>query len=138
MKIVESIVQAPEGWTETAFDDRSWHEVMLPINWRENHRILLRVPFTIENPAAVKALRFNQHAKHLSDMQVYINGKVVAKISSVAGGRVVNIPLNDYALKLLKQGRNTLSATYKNHLRWGGRGRPDGGGLNITLEMQAK
>ena len=83
-------------------------------------------------------MRFNQHAKHLSGMRVFINGQPVARISAVSGGRVVNVPLNAHALKLLKPGKNTLSATYKNHLRWGGRGRPDGGGLNITLDMQEK
>ncbi|WP_146209294.1 DUF6288 domain-containing protein [Coraliomargarita sinensis] len=138
MKVVESAQQAPEGWTGPGFDDSDWSEVTLPINWRENHTILLRTPFDIEDPAAVKALRFNQFAKHLSHMKVFINGRAVAKISAVSGGREVGIPLNDHALKLLKKGRNTLSATYKNHLRWGGRGRPDGGGLNITLEMQEK
>ena len=138
MKVVESIQQAPKGWTDLVFDDSTWTELDLPINWRDNHTVLLRASFDIEDPAAVTALRFNQHAKHLSQMQVFINGQSVAKISSVAGGRVVSIPLNDHALKLLKKGRNTLSATYKHHLRWGGRGRADGGGLNITLEMQEK
>jgi len=136
--ILESIRQAPEGWTDPAFNDSSWSQLKLPINWRDNHTILLRAPFEIEDPSKVTALRFNQHAKHLSEMQVFINGKSVAKISSVSGGRVVNIPLNEHALKLLKKGENTLSATYKNHLRWGGRGKADGGGLNITLEMQGK
>ena len=142
MKIVESLSVAPEGWTTTEFDDSAWNEVHLPLNWRENHTSLLRAPFDITDPAAVAALRFNQHAKHMDGMQVYINGQKVALISEVSGGRVVNIPLNDHALKSLKKGRNVLAVTYRHHLRWGsyfrGAGSASGGGLNVTLEMQGK
>jgi sialate O-acetylesterase len=136
MKIVESITQAPEGWTGTAFDDGTWMEGTLPLNWRENHTALLRAPFDVTDPDAVKALQFNQHAKHMDHMSVYINGRLVARVSAVAGGRCVGIPLNDIALKSLKKGRNVLAVTYQHHLRWGSYSGPSQGGLNVTLEMQ--
>jgi sialate O-acetylesterase len=138
MKVVESITQAPESWTGAEFDDSTWMEGHLPLNWRENHTSLLRSSFDITDPASVKALQFNQHAKHMDHMRVYINGRLVARVSAVAGGRCVGIPLNDVALKSLKKGRNVLAVTYQHHLRWGSYAGPSGGGLNVTLEMQEK
>jgi hypothetical protein len=138
MKIVESATQAPEGWTELNFDDSSWWEGTLPLNWRDNHAIVLRAPFEIADPATVKALQFNQYAKHMDHMRVYINGKLVARVSAVAGGRTVSIPLNEVALKALKKGKNVLAVTYQHHLRWGSYAGPHQGGLNVTLEMQEK
>jgi hypothetical protein len=138
IKIFESSAQAPEGWTELGFDDSSWWEGTLPLNWRDNHAIVCRAPFEITDPAAVKALQFNQFAKHMDHMRVYINGKLVARVSAVAGGRTVSIPLNDVALKALKKGKNVLAVTYQHHLRWGSYRGPHEGGLNVTLEMLRK
>jgi len=138
MKIVESITQAAEGWTRTEFDDSTWSEGTLPINWRENHTALMRANFDLPDPDAVKALQFYQHAKHMDHMRVYINGRLVARVSAVAGGRMVGIPLNDVALNSLKKGRNVLAVTYMHHLRWGSYAGPSNGGLNVTLEMQTK
>lgn len=138
MKVIESITQAPEGWTGIEFDDRTWMEGHLPLNWRDNHTSLLRATFDVSDPAAVKALQFNQHAKHMDHMRVYINGKLVARVTAVAGGRTVGIPLNEVALKALKKGRNVLALTYRHHLRWGSYAGPSHGGLNVTLEMQER
>ncbi|NQT18097.1 MAG: hypothetical protein HQ592_00215 [Planctomycetes bacterium] len=81
-------------------------------------------------------------------MQVFINGNLVAKITpSGSGGKEIDIPLNDYALKLLRNGRNTLAATYKNTWRWGryfarqetdSRNSVYNSGVHLILEMQEK
>ena len=126
------------AWRQPAFDDSAWNEGTLPINWRDNHTVLLRASFDITDPDSVDALHFLQHAKHMDHMRVYINGRLVARITEVAGGRVVRIPLNDIALKALKKGRNVLAVTYRHHLRWGSYAGPSGGGLNVTLEMQER
>jgi hypothetical protein len=140
MKTVETIELAPEGWTEPKFDDSGWTETTLPISWHLNHTAILRVPFEIDNKRNVKALRLNQYAFRQDAIKVYINGEPVAMISESGGGSQVIVPLNDHALKLLKNGRNVLAATYKNTWRWGryfrGADSVYQGGVRLDLEMQ--
>ena len=140
IKTLESINQAPKGWMNQEFDDSSWAKATLPISWRENHTSLLRAPFTVDDPSAIKALRLNQYAKRLDGTRVYINGTLVARISGAEGGGNISVPLNDLALKALKKGQNTLALTYKNNWRWGvnfkGAGSVSAGGLNLNLQMQ--
>ena len=142
MKTLESIELAPEGWTENDFDDSGWTETTLPISWRDNHTAVLRAPFEISNKRTVKALRLSQYAFRQDAIQVFINGKPVARISESGGGSQIIVPLNDQALKLLKNGRNTLAATYKHTWRWGryfrGKDSVYQGGVNLTLEMQER
>ena len=145
MKVVESLSTAPEGWMKKGFDDSQWTETTLPISWHLNHTALFRAPFEITDKRKVKALRLSQYAFRQEEMQVYINGGLVAKISASGGGSGITIPLNDHALKLLRNGRNTLAATYKNTWRWGryfaGREKERSNsvynsGVHLTLEMQ--
>ncbi len=80
--------------------------------------------------------------QEVESIQVFINGKPVAKISESGGGSQITIPLNDHAVKLLKNGRNTLAATYKHTWRWGryfrGKDSVYHGGVNLSLDMQGK
>jgi len=142
MKILESLALAPEGWTENAFDDSGWTETTLPISWRDNHTAVLRAPFEILNKRDVKALRLRQYAFRQDAIQVSINGRAVAKISESGGGSQITVPLNDHAVKLLKNGRNTLAATYKHTWRWGryfrGKDSVYHGGVNLSLEMRER
>jgi len=148
MKLLESLALAPRGWTESNFDDSTWTETTLPISWHLNHTALFRAPFEVADRDAVKALRLRQWAFRQEDMQVFINGKLVAKITpSGSGGKEISVPLNDHALKLLKKGRNTLAATYKNTWRWGryfARNETErsnsvyNSGVHLILEMQEK
>jgi len=140
MKTLEALSLAPEGWTESDFDDSTWTETTLPISWHDNHTAVLRARFEVADPDAVKALRLRQYAFRQDAIQVFINGKPVAKISESGGGSQITVPLNDHAMKLLKNGRNTLAATYKHTWRWGryfrGKDSVYHGGINLTLEMQ--
>jgi len=142
IKTLESIALAPEGWTEPDFDDSGWTETTLPISWRDNHTAVLRATFDVTDPDAVKALRLNQYAYRQDAIEIYINGRPVAKISESGGGSKITVPLNDRALRLLKKGPNTLAATYKHTWRWGryfkGKDSVYQGGVNLTLEMQEK
>jgi len=148
MKVVEDLDQAPADWTENDFDDSDWTSTTLPMSWYINHVVLLRAPFEIENKRHIKALRLKNWAFRQQNMRVYLNGKLIAKITpSGAGGQEVKIPLNDYALKQLKNGRNTLSATYRNTWRWGRYTRnPErlrsssvyNHGVHLILDMQEK
>ncbi len=142
MKTLEAIELAPEGWTESDFDDSEWMETTLPISWRDNHTAVLRASFDIDNKRAVRALRLRQYAFRQDAIQVFINGKLVAKISESGGGSQITVPLNDHAVTLLKNGRNTLAATYKHTWRWGryfrGKDSVYHGGVNLSLDMQEK
>jgi hypothetical protein len=80
-------------------------------------------------------------------MVIYINGTAVAKISNARAESVLTIPLNDAARKALRNGRNTIAATYKNNWRWGRYTRPIeldttnsvyNSGVTLLLEMQPK
>lgn len=148
MKIVESLDLAPDGWIEKGFDDSKWTQTTLPISWYINHSALLRAPFEIADKSSVKALRLRNWAFRQQNMQVYINGKLVAKISpSGSENGEIEFPLNNFALKALKNGRNTLAATYENTWRWGRYVRsPDtlrsssvyNHGVHLILEMKEK
>lgn len=147
MKILESISRAPEGWQDKEFDDSKWHETTMPISWHLNHTALFRAPFEISDKNKVKALRLSQYAFRQEEMQVFINGKMVAKISASGGGSGITIPLNERAVKYLVNGQNTLAATYKNTWRWGryfaGQETEKSNsvynsGVHLTLEMQEK
>jgi hypothetical protein len=92
-------------------------------------------------------LRLSQYAFRQEEMQVFINGEMVVKIIAPGGGSGITIALNDKAIKFLKNGPNTLAATYKNTWRWG---RYSAGhekersnsvynsGVHLTLEMKEK
>jgi sialate O-acetylesterase len=145
MKVLESLAAAPEGWTENDFDDSAWVQTTMPISWHTNHTAVFRAPFQIADKRAVKALRLHQWAFRQEDVQVFINGELVAKITpSGSGGQEITVPLNDHALQLLQTGRNTLAATYKNTWRWGRYFRNEetarnnsvyNSGVHLTLEM---
>ena len=96
---------------ERDFDDSSWGEVQLPISWRENHTALLRAPFEVADPSTIEALRLNQFAKRLDNTRIYINGKLVARISGAEGGGTISVPLNDIALGALKRHGSVLLNT---------------------------
>jgi len=90
------------------------------MSWHLNHTAVFRAPFEIKDPSKVKALRLRQWAFRQEDIQVFINGELVAKITpSGSGGKEIEVPLSEDAIKLLRRGRNTLAATYKNTWRWG-------------------
>lgn len=147
LKVVESLAQAPQGWTTNSFDDSDWTATTLPISWHLNHIALLRAPFEIKNPSEVKALRLRNWTFRQQNMVIYINGTAVAKISNASAESSLTIPLNEAAVKALKKGRNTIAATYKNNWRWGRYTRPIeldtsnsvyNSGVSLLLEMRSQ
>lgn len=146
LKVVESLAQAPQEWTTSNFEDTSWTPTTLPISWHLNHIALLRAPFEIKDKDAVKALRIRNWTFRQQDMVIYINGTAVAKISNAAAESSLTIPLNEAAVNALRNGRNTIAATYKNNWRWGrytrqieldGNNSVYNGGVTLLLEMHA-
>jgi sialate O-acetylesterase len=125
LKVVENISQAPEGWFKPGFDDTSWPGTTLPTSWRMYHTALLRTRFTIENKNKFDALRLYSWPQWQQEIEVYLNGALIAKING--GGDTGNIAkeLKASALKNLKNGENTLAIKTRHNWRWGS------GGLSV-------
>ena len=120
MKILESLALAPEGWTENDFDDRTWTETTMPMSWHLNHTALFRAPFEIKDTNAVKALRLRQWAFRQEDMQVFINGELVAKITpSGSGGKEIEVPLSDDARQAPQEWPQYAGRDLQEHLALG-------------------
>lgn len=119
IKIVESMDQAPEGWTERGFDASSWGETALPIAWAINHTALLRADFNVEDKKAIEALRIRLFTYRQQNIQVYINGQLAAKVNEASNNTTTTALLTDAALRLLKNGSNTIAVTTLNNWRWG-------------------
>jgi len=119
MKVLESIEKAPNGWSEAAFDDSSWVETDLPMSWPLNHTALLRTTFNVENKKDIKALRVRMNTYRQQNMQVFINGKLVAKVNEASNNDGLSAMLTEQAVKALKDGGNTIAVTTLNNWRWG-------------------
>ena len=142
MLTLEAQSLAPDGWTEPDFDDSGWDQTTMPTAWIDNHSAMIRTQFDIADPDNIAFLRLSQYAYNQQAIRVYINGAMVAKMTESGGGGRVNFKLNDYAVKCLRKGKNTLAVTYKHNWRWGryfrGKDSIYNGGVNLTLEMQEK
>ena len=122
LKVVESISQAPEGWFKAGFDDASWPGTTLPTSWRMYHAALLRTRFTIDNKNKFDALRLYSWPQWQQEIELYLNGTLIAKING--GGDTGNIAqeLKASALKQLKNGENILAIKTRHNWRWGSGG----------------
>jgi hypothetical protein len=118
-KVVESMAQAPEGWTQPNFDDSSWLKTALPMSWYLNHQALLRTTFDVEDKSSIDALRVRSWTYRQQNVQIFINGILVAKINQASNNATLDSLLSDGALKAIKNGKNTLAVTTLNNWRWG-------------------
>lgn len=137
VKIVESVSQAPKGWSDENFDAGSWGVTTLPISWHINHIFLGRTTFDIKDKSKVEGLRLSAYLFRQQDIVVYINGNVFAKINNCgnSGQRVLS-KLTPAALKHLKNGKNTIAVTTRNDWRWASRNNVSGGGFGIRLDAK--
>ena len=70
---------------------------------------------------------------------VYINGTAVAKFNKCEGNKSwVRGVLPPAALKLLKNGRNTLAFSTANDWRWATRAGVSNGGFGLKLDAKMK
>jgi hypothetical protein len=118
MKVIENISLAPEGWTEPKFDDRSWNKAVLPISWTMYHTALFRGKFSLEDKNAIDALRLQGRFFQQANALIYLNGEIVAKLD-LLGNATHDIRLTDYALRLLRNGENTIAVSTRHKRRWG-------------------
>jgi len=117
MKVVESIKHAPEGWTQPGFDDTEWPETTVPISWRLYHTTLFRGRLNIDDKKKFDMLRLRGTFFRQLNVKLYINGVLVAQIDNI--GSPVNAELTDLAMKVLKNGENTIALTMRHNRRWG-------------------
>lgn len=118
MKVLERPEHAPEGWNKAKFDSADWDETTLPISWRVSHTALFRGTFNIEDKKALAALRFRGHFFRQQNVEIHINGELVAKVNNIAGADVTH-ELTDAALAAARNGKNTLALVTRHAKRWG-------------------
>jgi len=120
IKIVESVSQAPEGWADRGFDAASWDKTTLPISWILNHTALLRTDFHVDDKTTLDALRIRLFTYRQQDINVFLNGVLVAKVNQASNNNTTTALLTEEALNLLKNGSNTIAVTSRSNWRWGG------------------
>jgi sialate O-acetylesterase len=120
MKVIESALQAPDGWMEQRFEDSEWKETNLPISWRMYHTALLRTTFNVEDKDAFDGLRIRGWFFRQQGIEVHLNGELIAKVNNLKKktGNVEAL-LRDSAARHLRNGENTLAVTSRHNWRWG-------------------
>jgi len=134
MKVLETRYDAPKEWVTPDFDDSKWDQTRLPIQWHVSHAVLLRTTFTVDDKDAYDAIRIAGRFWHHRNVEVFLNGELVAKANL---GAPASMPLTPYAMELLKEGTNTLAVTTLHDRRWMNRWTSEGG-LSVRLEFRKK
>jgi hypothetical protein len=96
--------------------------------------VLLRTDFKLDDKEAYDAVRIVGFFWRHRNVEIYMNGQLVAKANL---GAPAIMPLTDYALDLLKKGKNTLAVTTLHDRRWAS-GAGSRGGLSVRLELRKK
>jgi Family of unknown function (DUF6288)/Beta-galactosidase jelly roll domain len=125
----EALTNAPTGWEQPGFDDSKWKKISLPPKrWPEEPAVFLRTIFEVGNVKALKSLRVREMTPKNgnSSFTLYINGKVVAKVTNVPRHGTA-FDLKPEALALLKNGKNTLAISTQ-------RREDERNGLSLRLE----
>lgn len=120
MKVVEDVSQADKDWTQLNFNDSTWDIAELPLSWMMYHTALFRGEFNIQDKSKIEKLRFLGKFFQQNNVLIYINGHLVAKVDEIGRGTGnTEGQLTDYALELLKNGRNIIAFSSRHKRRWG-------------------
>lgn len=119
LKVVESMKQAPAGWSASGFDDSAWLITTLPKSWRMYHTGLLRTDFHVDDKSRFDGLRLHSWVLRQQEMEIYLNGALIAKINGTGNSTHIGEELKPSALKHLKTGTNTLAIKARHNWRWG-------------------
>jgi hypothetical protein len=136
VKIVESLSLAPAGWAGKTFDDGGWGTTSLPISWYLDHTFLGRAKFEVKDKSAIKSLRIKAFTFRQQDIEVYLNGKLVAKINNCGASGDLDAELTPAAVDALRNGHNILAVTSRNDWRWGVYDGIRNGGFGFRLEAR--
>ena len=120
MLILEERATAPEGWMKPGFDDSGWIKTLQPISWHLNHTTLHRTTFTIKDRKAFDLLRFSGWLFRQQDVEIYLNGSLMARVNNLEGkSGTIDAEFKKAAVELLKDGENTLAIGTRHSWRWG-------------------
>jgi len=136
MKVIESASQSPEKWFDPNFDDTAWVETTLPISWRVSHTALLRCTFKIDDKKNFDVLRLVAHLFQQQNIEIYLNGELIAKVDNINRSADVEEILTDNAMKVARNGENTLAVTTQHLKRWGKvkNGSTGSEGVSVSLD----
>jgi hypothetical protein len=139
LNVVESMKQAPAGWTAAGFDDSAWLVTTLPKSWRMYHTGLLRTDFHVDDKSRFDGLRLHSWVLRQQEMEIYLNGTLIAKINGTGKSTHIGEELKPSALKHLKTGTNTLAIKTRHNWRWGhGALRVYNKGFDFNLDARLK
>jgi hypothetical protein len=137
--VIESMNQAPDGWSAPSFDDAAWPETTLPTSWRMYHTALLRTRFQVDDIDRFDALRLHSWVLRQQEMEIYLNGTLIGKINSTLNSVHIGKELKASALKHLKTGQNVLAIKTRHNWRWGHGGmKVYNGGFDFNLDARLK
>ena len=109
LEVLEAPELAPKGWERPGFDDSKWAETPLPIIWPMAHTALLRTTFEVKDKSAYTSLYVRALAYKQRNVEIYLNGQLVAKVNNIPRKGRIEFPLTPHALTVLKNGKNTLA-----------------------------
>jgi hypothetical protein len=128
MKVLETPQNAPKGWPAPEYDDSDWIETTLPIIWPMAHTALMRTTFEVEDVSVYDSLHVRASAYKQRSLMIYLNGKLVAKVNNIPRKGLVDFPLTPYALKLLKNGKNSMAVSAQHGKRM----------VNFSLRLEGR
>jgi Family of unknown function (DUF6288)/Beta-galactosidase jelly roll domain len=124
---IEDLKNAPTGWEQPGFDDSTWKKVSLPSkSWPTEPAIFLRTSFAVTDVNVFESLRIRGKANNHINFTIYINGKVVAKVTNISEGGMV-FELKPESLALMKKGKNILAISAQ---------RVQGRGTSCSLRLE--
>ncbi|MFU8847204.1 MAG: DUF6288 domain-containing protein [Opitutales bacterium] len=139
LKVIESMKHAPEGWSAAGFDDSAWRETTLPKSWRLYHTALLRTDFQVDDKSRFDALRLHSWVLRQQEMEIYLNGTLIAKVNGTGNSTHIEEELKASAFKHLKTGTNSLAIKTRHNWRWGhGALRVYNNGFDFNLDARLK
>ena len=139
MNVIEGMNQVPEDWTNPKFDDSTWFETTLPTSWRMYHTVLLRTRFNVDKKDQFDSLRIYSWLLRQQEVEIYLNGELIAKVNSAGNSTNIAKELKASALKHLKNGENTLTYKSRHNWRWGHGGMSVyNGGFDFNLDARLK
>jgi len=139
LNVIEDMNQAPADWFKPKFDDSQWLETTLPTSWRMYHTALLRTNFKVDDKDRFDGLRLRSWIMRQQNVQIYLNGELIAKINGAVDAGDIEQEFKAAALKHLKNGENKLAITTRHNWRWGAGGLVVyNGGFDFNLDARLK
>lgn len=122
----ESKDEVPTGWSEPSFDDSQWREDAAPLGDLSGERP--RTAFDRGDNLLLARIRFDADRKDFTewalqfrfrrDVEVYLNGELIAWLSARTEDKYYDIELPRQALRYLRKGENVLAVRARADWNW--------------------